>query len=38
MGEEDLRVEWGRMEERIGEALKEIDKELGNKKKERKGW
>lgn len=31
-------MEWGRMEGRIDEALKEIDKELGNKKKERKGW
>lgn len=38
LGEEDLREKWRRIEGRIGEALKEMDKELGNKKKKRKGW
>lgn len=38
LGGEDLRKKWRRIERRIGEALKEMDKELGNKKKKRKGW
>lgn len=37
LGGEELREEWRRIEGRIGETLKEMDKELGNKKK-RKGW